>query len=161
MSASEQIIAAELFDFVTDYAKALSAKEAAVTDPIDGLHDLIQFTGNFLAQFSTGYLNKPIEGFNARSLAQLKEARHDIENAEGTVEAQRLIFHLEPLCTRMPEISYSHSSQDAADFHRVYFPQFLDRIGAWLVEAGAATAVRDAAAAASSAFKNAIEAQPS
>lgn len=162
MSFGEHIIAPELFDFVTDYAKALSAKKVAATDPIDGQHDLVQFAGNFLAQFSVGYLKKSILGFNALSLAKLKEARRDLE-AEGgkTEEAQRLIFHLEPLCTRLPEISYSHSSQDANDFHRVYFTQLLDHIGSWLDEDGADKAVRAAAAAASSAYEKAIEGQPS
>jgi hypothetical protein len=157
---SSEIIASSLFDFVVEYAKDIAQGRATIDKSIDGDSALIVFAENFLAQFSKGYLKVTIEGFNSRSQNQLRNARRRLERRKSgnkTDAAQLLIFHLEPLCDRIPEISYGNSEIEAVEFHIYYFVELMNRIVAWLDEFPASNSLRDAARNAERSYNDAIE----
>lgn len=156
-SQGPEIIAPALFAYVTEYAKEIETRRVDMTENIKGRHPLWLFCENFLAQFSAGYLHRSIEGFNERSQAQLTEERRKLEGDATRTAAQLLIFHLAPLCSRMPEISYSNSDQDVEEFHTDYFPELLSRINVWLEECGASDMLKAAASEANAAYSRAIE----
>lgn len=149
-----------LFDYVVEYAAEIDSGKESTTGPIASQSRLVIFLENFLVQFSSGYLSRRIEGFNDRSQAQLTAERRRLESVEGTGAAQRLIFHLEPLCSRLSEISYSNSEQDAEEFHLDYVPGLLDRILAWFEECAAEQALTTATSAAAATYRRSIESEP-
>ena len=159
-SRLNEIVAASLFDYVFEYAKDLEHGRATVLTPIDGESALIVFAENFLAQFSKGYLKQSIEGFNSRSQNQLRNARRRLErrtSGKPTAAAQSLIFHLEPLCDLIPEISYGNSEIEAGEFHIYYFVELMNRIVAWVEEFPVADSLREAAQNARRSYNDAIE----
>lgn len=160
--SQQDIIAVELFEYITDYTQELEANKASITDAIDGDHMLVLFSQNFLEQFSKGYLSTPISGFNDRSRRQLRQRRRTLEKGQAsagdkTEAGQKLIFHLEPMCDRISEISYGNSEIDAEEFHYVFFAELLELIVAWLEETSkAGQELRDTAQASLEAYQRAI-----
>lgn len=139
------VVAPELFEFVTEFSDSIASGDASTTDPIRKRHPLYVFVENFLAQFSNGYLGEDVQGFTSRSQTQLITARRRLESEEGTEEAQRLIFALEPMCSRLRELSYSESDEDLEEFYHQSLPGLLLRIEKWLEEIQADEELLDAA----------------
>lgn len=128
------VIEPELFKYVTEFSDSIAAGDVSTSDPIRKRHRLYVFTENFLAQFAERYLRRDIQGFNSRSHSDLVEARRELEADEGAVEGVRLIFALEPLGSRLSELTYSDSREDIEEFLLYAFPRLLSRIVAWLEE---------------------------
>ena len=100
-------------------------------ESIDSDNMLVGFAQNFLEQFSRNYLGKEIVGFTNRSAEQLRSVRRSLAARENTEPAQLVIYSLEPLCTRIPEIEYSDSRSDVDDFHEWLIPELLAKIESW------------------------------
>ena len=145
-----------LFEYVTDYCDGLASEDNLVFEPLEKDNALIIFAENFLPQFSRAHLRQKVTGLNERSRKQLVAERRWLEDKANTGKAQLLIFHLEELCSKVCEISYSNSEADAEDFHLEYFPDLLARIIAWLEEITAAQSIKTTAIKALSQYNLAI-----
>jgi hypothetical protein len=145
-----------LFELVTDYSDWLASGDNSVSEPLEKDNDLVIFAENFLLQFSRAHLRQKVTGLNERSEKQLVAERRRLQGEANTDKAQLLIFHLEELCSKVGEISYSNSEVDAEEFRLQYFPDLLARIIAWLEEITAAQNIKTAAIKALSQYNLAI-----
>jgi hypothetical protein len=145
-----------MFEVVEQYAAELASGEKTIYQTINKDNGLLDFCETFLTQFSSFYMKKPAYGFNDRSQSQLSRARLHLEGKPGTEEAQRLIYALEPLCTRIPEIKYGRSEIESDQFHGEFIPDLLRQILLWLEEIDASPDLQEAASSAETAYLEAV-----
>ena len=145
-----------LFEVVEQYASEIASGKTTTYQTIDKDNGLIDFCETFLQQFSRFYMNKPAYGFNDRSQSQLSRARIRLEGRPGTEEAQRLMFCLEPLCSKIPEIKYGRSEIESDEFHVEFMPLLFEHILLWLEEIDAEPDLKEAASSAEAAYLNAV-----
>ncbi|WP_270886889.1 hypothetical protein [Pedococcus sp. 5OH_020] len=128
------LIEATLFDYITEYAADIEASRVNVSDAIRGDDVLLIFAENFVAQFSKNFLRRDIVGFTSRSKVEMTSARRKLQKSPRSLKAQSLMFHLEPLFSLVPELSYGNSEDDAQAFRLEYFHELLQKIVDWLSE---------------------------
>lgn len=145
MTVGDSGVSPGLFKYVADYCDSITSGDQAIDEPLDKDNDLLLFSENLVTQLSAKHLRVKITGFNERSEAQLVSERRRLERLGQKEKLQLLLFHLEYLCSKVGEISYSNSEVDAEEFHTYYFPDLLSRVVAWLEELGTDSAARDAA----------------
>ena len=127
-------LSADVFEYIFDYVKELEDGKKTIYTSITTNNGLVLFAENFLAQLSAYHLDHPIDGLNESAGQDLRRLRRELEGSGGSVALQRLLFHLEPLCSRVPEFVYSHSESDSWAFHAEYMPEFLELIAEWATE---------------------------
>lgn len=149
---SANSIEPSLFEVVEQYAAELASGEKTIYQSIDRDNGLLDFCETFLTQFTSIYMKKPAYGFNDRSQNQLSRTRKRLEAKAGTKEAQRLIYALEPLCSRIPEIKYGRSEIESDTFHGEFIPDLLRQIVLWLEEVDASSDLLEAATLAEAAY---------
>jgi len=149
-------IAEQLFDSVNDYCGLIDSGDRSIDESLGKNNDLIVFAENLLVQFSRRHLPKPITGLSDRSDRQLSAQRRKMERSGDRLQAQRLMYKFEELCSYVGEVSYSSSEEESEQFHLEYFPAFLEVVTEWLDEVGGDERVKTAAADALTNFNQAV-----
>jgi hypothetical protein len=128
-------VAPELFDIVTEYAKAIEQGKIKPTPPMGSTDAALTFCQNFYLQFFQNRLNKAITTFTRAAKEDAIGILLDLKAQGAPSSVIQLITWYERLCEIYPDVlglGYGVGTKAAfLDFHINYLPTLLERATAW------------------------------